>query len=377
MLKNTGAFIALCFITVLFAAGCSSKQTKVATDDTLQLPVITLKEKDTVLQTGYVADIQSVKNVDIRSRLKGFLEKIYIDEGMHVKKGQMLFKINDDEYQVALSKAKAALSNAVADAVAARVEVGRVKLLVNKNVISASELEIANSKLAADRALIDEARSNVETARAHIGYTNIRAPFDGLIDRLPLKSGSLIEEGTLLTSLSDNSSVYAYFSFPENEYLQYQRTKNKLTQTGENEVKLILADGSRYAFPGKIQLIEGEIEQNTGSIDLRAKFPNPNNLLRHGASGKVFIPTKIENAVLVPQISVFDIQDKNYVYIVDKNNQLHMKSFMPLTRFSDYYIVKSGLNTGDRILFEGAQNARDGMTIIPEPAKEAELAVKK
>ena len=377
MIKKNRIIYTLCLAVALLIAGCTSNGTKKA-EEILQLPVLTLSEKDTVLQTPYVADIQALRNVEIRVRLKGFLEKIYVDEGMPVKKGQLLFKVNDEEYQVALSRAKAALSNAKADAVATHLEVGRVQMLVNKNVISASELEVAKSKLSADQATIDEAIANVQSAQHHIAYTSIRAPFDGIIDRIPLKAGSLVDEGTLLTSISDNSSVYAYFSFPENEYLQYQRAKNKLNQEGNNEVKLVLSDGSHYAYSGNIETIEGEIEQATGSIDLRAKFPNPHKLLRHGASGKVYIPTKIDHAVMVPQKSVFEIQDKSYVYLVDGQNKLHMKSFTPLTRFSDYYIVKSGLKRGDKILFEGAQNARDGMTIKPETVTQAQtLALKK
>lgn len=376
MIKKHYIIYTLC-LYALFTAGCASNSTK-KTEEVLQLPVLTLSEKDTVLQTPYVADIQALRNVDIRARLKGFLEKIYVDEGMSVKKGQLLFKVNDEEYRVALTKAKAALSNAIADAVAVKVEVGRVKMLVDKNVISPSELEVTKSKLNADQALIDEAKSNVQSALNHIAYTSIKAPFDGIIDRIPLKAGSLVEEGALLTSISDINSVYAYFSFPENEYLKYQRTKSALQQEGNNVVKLVLSDGSHYAYSGNIETIEGEIEQTTGSIDLRAKFPNPHKLLRHGASGKVYIPTKIDHAVMVPQKSVFEIQDKSYVYLVDGQNKLHMKSFTPLTRFSDYYIIKSGLKSGDKILFEGAQNARDGMEIKPKTVTQTQtLALKK
>lgn len=377
MIKKHHLIYTMCLAIAFSTAACTSKNAK-KTEEILQLPVLTLSEKDTVLQTPYVADIQALRNVEIRARLKGFIEKIYIDEGMAVKKGQLLFKVNDEEYQVALSRAKAELSNAKADAIATRVEVGRVQMLVNKNVISASELDVAKSKLSADQATIDEASANVQNARNRIAYTSIKAPFDGIIDRIPLKAGSLVDEGTLLTSISDISSVYAYFSFPENEYLKYQRTKNTLQNEGNNVVKLVLSDGSHYAYSGNIETIEGEIEQTTGSIDLRAKFPNPHKLLRHGASGKVYIPTKIDHAVMVPQKSVFEIQDKSYVYLVDGQNKLHMKSFTPLTRFSDYYIVKSGLKTGDKILFEGAQNARDGMEIKPETVTQAQtLALKK
>ena len=354
---------------VVLLASCSSKNNNDKSgQDTLQLPVLTLSTKDTVLQTAYVADIQALRNVEVRSRLKGFLEKIYVDEGMPVRKGQTLFKINDAEYRVALSKAKAALSNAQAEAVATRLEVDRVKMLVDKNVISASELEVAKSKLTSDEAVIAEMRANVQNAQNHLAYTIIHAPFDGIIDRIPLKAGSLIDEGMLLTSLSDISSVYAYFSFPENEYLRYQRAKNNMEEA-DSTVKLVLSDGSKYSHTGTIETIEGEIEQTTGSIDLRAKFPNPHRLLRHGASGKIYVSADKDDVLMVPQKSVFEIQDKSYVYLVDKANKLHMQSFTPVTRFSQYYIVKDGLKAGDKILFEGTQNARDGMVIKPEPIK--------
>jgi len=362
----------LALVTAVSASSCSSNKDQDTTgQDTLELPVITIKTKDTTLQTAYVADIQAQKNVEVRSRLRGFLEKVYVDEGKPVTKGQVLFKLNDEEYRVALARAKASLSNAQADAVATRVEVDRVKMLVSKNVLAHSELDVAQSKLKADQATIDEARTNVQSAQNHIAYTTIRAPFDGIIDRIPLKSGSLIDEGTLLTSISDITSVYAYFSFPENEYLQYQRAKNKGLEEANNTVKLMLSDGTSYKHTGTIETIEGEIEQSTGSIALRAKFPNPHKLLRHGASGKLYITTKMDDALMVPQKSVFEVQDKSYVYTLGPDNKLHMQSFTPLTRFSQYYVVKDGLKAGDKILFEGAQNARDGMVIKPNMLKEA------
>ncbi len=365
-------FILLGWLIVIVTAfsntGCSSYGAQEAKQDTLQLPVLTLSGKDTVLQTAYVADIQAVKNVEIRARVKGFLEAIYVDEGKVVKKGQLLFKINDDEYKTLFSKAHAALQNAEAAARATQLEVERVQLLVDKHVVVPSELEVAKARLAADKANIEEARSAVTSAENHLSYTSVRAPFDGLIDRIPLKPGSLIDEGTLLTSLSDISAMFAYFSFPENEYLQYQRTKELSQQKSSDSVKLVLADGSNYPYHGRIETVEAEIEQTTGSIDFRARFPNPKQLLRHGATAKLYISTRADSVLLVPQRSVFDIQDKSYVYLVGPDNKLRMQSFVPLTRFSHYYIVKQGLHPADRILYEGAQNVRDGMIIKPRPA---------
>ena len=176
--------------------GCTSYGQQEVKQDTLQLPVMTLTGKDTTLQTAYVADIQAVKNVEIRARVKGFLEEIYVDEGKLVKKGQLLFKINDDEYKTSLSKARAALQNAEAAARATQLEVERVQLLVDRHVVVLSELEVAKARLAADKANIEEARSAVTSAENHLSYTSVRAPYDGQIARNPLKPGSLIDEGT-------------------------------------------------------------------------------------------------------------------------------------------------------------------------------------
>ena len=330
-----------------------------------------------MIRKNYVANIEAIKNIDIRSRVRSFLEKSFIDEGMTVKKGQLLFKLNDQEFKVNLSKAKAALSNALAESKATSLEVDRVKLLVERKVISKSELEVAESKLSADRAKIDEAKSLVQSAEDQLAYTNIRAPFDGIVDRIPLKTGSLIDEGTLLTSLSDISSMYAYFSFPENEYLQYARKNKDGALNKNNGVKMVLADGFDYPYAGKIETVEAEIEQKTGSINFRANFPNPQKLLRHGATGKIYIDNIAQQVVLVPQQSVFDIQDKSYVYVVDNKNMLHMRAFVPQTRLSESYIVKSGLKSGDRILYEGAQNVKDGMVIKPKNLIINHLAVVK
>ena len=357
--------------TGLFIAGCTSTaKDKDEKEEIAQYPVLTLGTKDTILKSTYIADIQASKNIEIRSRVKGFLEKIYVDEGKAVSKGQPLFKLNDEEFKIMLSRAQAALSNATAAAKATELEVERVKMLVDKKVISKSELEVAKAKLAADKATIDEANTSIQSAKNHIGYTLIRAPFDGVINRIPLKAGSLVDEGALLTSLSDISSMFAYFSFPEAEYLQYERNKNTSPDKGNNEVTLALSDGSVYGHAGQIETIDGEIEQTTGSIDFRARFPNPQRLLKHGATGKIYIEHKADDVVLVPQRSVFNIQDRNYVYIVDPDNKLHIKEFTTTNRLSDFYIVKDGLKAGDKILYEGAQNVRDGMNIKPTQVSE-------
>lgn len=379
MFKALSVNVLLMLTIIVSQQACKSygQPDQASADSTLKLPVLTLKQHDTLIQTAYVADIQAVRNVEIRTRVKGFLETIFVDEGKLVKKGQPLFKINDEEFKVALSKAKANLSNTLAAAKSSQVEVSRVKLLVDKKVVAASELEVAQAKLAADNANIEEAKAAIQSAENHLAYTLIRAPFDGLIDRIPLKAGSLIDEGTLLTSLSDISSVYAYFSIPENEYLQYERTRQTSPDQRSSDVKLVLADGSNYGETGQIETVEGEIEQNTGSIDFRARFPNPKRLLRHGATGKLYLENKIDDVFIIPVKSSFDIQDKSYVYVVDAENKIKMRSFSPVARIAGAYLVKDGVKEDEKILFEGAQNVREGMTIQPRPVSAEALQVTK
>ncbi|MDQ0108570.1 membrane fusion protein (multidrug efflux system) [Chitinophaga terrae (ex Kim and Jung 2007)] len=360
MHQYTGIIVSL---ATLFMVGCAAKGEKNHEEDLKVLPVTTLVTTDTSLYRSYVTDIEAVQNVEIRARVNGFLDKIYVDEGQAVKKGQLLFGISDAEYRAELAKAKAVLTSLIAESRSAALEAERVKLLVDKKVIVASELEVVNSKLAAAQAKIEEARSAVANAEMHLSFTSIRAPFDGVIDRIPLKKGSLITEGTLLTSVSDTREVFAYFNVSETEYLQYSKSISKSPHN--QQVSLVLADGTNYQYPGQIETVEAEFEENTGSIAFRAKFPNPSGLLKHGASGKVRLTTAVDSAVIIPQKAVFEMQDKNYVFVVDASNKVKMKNFIPQARFAHFYIVESGLEPGERIVCEGVRNIRDGIQISP------------
>lgn len=358
-------YVIISAVSILFQS-CSEKNAS-RKKKIIEIPVVELSNKDTILQKKYVASIEALRNVELRNKVAGYLEKIYVDEGQVVKKGQLLFAINKDEYQAEVSKAQAVLSNAIAEAKEAEVLMGRVKLLVDKNVISPSELEVSKARKNARQAKINEAQSTLTNAKTRLSYTYLRAPFDGIINRIPFKAGSLLSEGSLLTTVSDISFVYAYFNISEDEYLKYFRDKLRKENHRSNQVQLNLADASRYKYTGEIETMTSEFDQGTGSIALRARFPNPNKILRHGASGELILSTKADDVILVPQRSVFEIQDKNYVFAVDKNNTLKMKSFLTRTRIADFYIVQSGLQPGEKIVFEGTQNLKEGMQIIPKP----------
>ncbi len=338
---------------------CGKKQEK-QTAESESFPVIELRSRDTLLQKEYVTQIQAIRNVEIRSKVNGYLDRVLVDEGQEVSAGQVLFLLNSEPYRVALEKALAAVKSAEAESLSARVEVQRVKVLVEKNVISKTELQLAEAKLDVALSKIRQAKAEEADARLHLKYTEIRSPFSGVIDRLPLKLGSLVEEGTLLTTIADVSSVFAYFNLSEAEYLSFMR-KRQQDSTGLLELKL--ADGSQFPVRGKIETMEGQIDAATGSIAFRARFANAGKLLRHGATGRVISTAAVKDALMVPQKSVFEIQDRNYVYIVDANGKVKMKSFEVSARVGTYYLVAEGLKPGDRIVYEGVQRVKDGATI--------------
>ncbi|MCC6286838.1 MAG: efflux RND transporter periplasmic adaptor subunit [Chitinophagaceae bacterium] len=352
----------LYILVIAVAAGCASEQNKNEENTLPKLPVLQVNTIDTVLKHDYVTSIEAVKNVEIRARVQGFLSKIFVDEGQEVKKGTPLFQIDQHEFLNEVAKAKAGVSNAQAEAKTAEVELKRVKTLLAKAIVSPTELEMAEARLKAANAKTEEAISAQRNAETKLSYTNILSPFDGVIDRIPLKAGSLVDAGALLTTISDNHEVYAYFNISENEYLNYRRSNG---EERDNSVQLILADGSVYSQQGKIETVDGEFDEGTGSIAFRARFGNPSKLLRHGATGKVRITSQAKDALIVPQKSVFEIQDKNYVFVVGADSVVTMKTVIPQTRLSQYYIIKDGLNSGDKILYEGIQSIKEGMRIQP------------
>lgn len=260
-------------------------------------------------------------------------------------------------------KATASLKNAVAEARTAEVEVKSVSLLAGKKVISDIELEKAQAKLAALQARIDEAQTAQSGAKLKLALTQIRAPFDGIVDRIPNKVGSLVESGTLLTTLSDNRQVFAYFNVPEGEYLDFVTAKEAVRQ---RNVSLVLANNQVHTGKGSIEKIDGQIDRNTGSIAFRARFANPKNLLKHGSSGKIRMNQAITNALLIPQKAAFELQDKLFVFVVGADNKVQMRAIVLKLRLPQLYVVQSGLSASDRILYEGIQTVKEGDQIEPQ-----------
>jgi membrane fusion protein (multidrug efflux system) len=330
----TGLFALVCLTS------CTTK--KEEKEEAEKFTVTNPVRIDTSFTKEYVSQIKSVRNIELRAQEKGFLQNIYVDEGQFVKKGQLLFKIMPNMYQAELLKAQAEQKSV-------EIELQNSKLLADKNIVSKNELSVAQAKL-------QSAKAEVALAKLHLSFTEIRAPFDGTIDRIPLKLGSLIDEGELLTSLSDNSQMFAYFNVSEPEYLQYQ---TDVKDRADNKVSLVLANGDIFKEKGNVEVIESEFNNETGNIAFRARFPNSAKLLRNGETGQVQMMVPLKNAIVIPQKATYEIQDKKYVFVVDKNNKVTSREITITGEIPDLYVIKSGLAETDKILLEGVQKVKE------------------
>lgn len=336
-MKQTKLFLSVFALMSLLA--CQTKKT--SKEEVERFIVTNPLVTDTSFIKEYVAEIQSIQNVEIRAKVKGFIESIKVDEGQKVKAGQLLFTIRPREYEVELLKARAEVKKA-------EVEAQNAKVLADKNIVSKSELTMALAKL-------EGAKAEEQMAELYVSYTQIRAPYDGIVDRLKFKVGSLIDEGTLLTSLSNNKEVYAYFNVSELEYLDFA-TKQ---QNKKNVATLLLANGQAHQYKGSIETIEGEFDKNTGTVAFRAKFPNPTYLLKHGETGRVQLKLDLSNALIIPQKSTYELQDKTYVFVVDQNNVVQSRLITIKQKLPNIYVVDTGLLPNDKIIFEGVQSAKE------------------
>jgi membrane fusion protein, multidrug efflux system len=341
-------------LTLLYQTSCTTiaEEKKESNTYAVTSPV----RVDTSFTKEYVSQIRSVRNIEIRAQEKGFLQNIYVDEGQFVKAGQILFRIMPKIYEAELLKAEA-------EGKAAEIELQNTTALVEKNVVSKNEQAMAQAKL-------EQAKAEIALAKLHLSFTEIRAPFDGTVDRLPKKLGSLIDEGELLTSLSDNSQMFAYFNVSEPEYLEYQTNAKS---RGNSKVNLLLANNRTLPYIGKVEVIESEFDNETGNIAFRAIFPNPDRLLKHGETGKVQMTMPLKNALVIPQKATYEIQDKIYVFVVDKNNRLKSRNITIVGQIPDLYVVNSGLADDDKILLEGVQKVKDDEKINFEFQKPEEV----
>lgn len=352
----------LAFLIVLAVSSCTTNA-KTENKALETFKVIHPAIVDTVFTKEYIAEIHSLQNVEIRTRVKGFIEKILVDEGKPVKAGQVLFQLGGREFRENLVKAEANYKSQIAELKMTEVELKNTRLLAERKIVSNTELEMAIAKKEAIEARIDEARSAIAIAKLNLSFTEVRAPFNGVINRIPFKTGSLVSEGDLLTTISNNQEVFAYFNVSEREFIDMMQ---KDSVGKYQQVNLLMANNSVFEHPGKIETAENEIDKNTGNIAFRARFRNPDLILKNGASGKIMVKEELKRAMVIPQKASFEIQDKIYVFVVDEANVVRMRNITPGIRLPHLYVVSSGLNPKDRVIYEGIQQVKDGTRITPQ-----------
>lgn len=349
---------------------CSPKQPE--KDNTvLNVPTTEIKAENYQTEEYYAGSITGTNNLELRAQVSGYIDRILVDEGSFVSKGQLLFVIQDRPYREIINQAAAAREMAQANLGKAQIEFDRTERLKNANVISDVQLKTAKSELNAARAALNQSYAIEKSALINKGFTHITAPVSGYIGRIPYKVGALVgkEESEPLTVLSDISQVYVYFSMSENSFLSFKRRysgqsiEEKLKQIPP--VALQLPDQSLFSEKGKIELVVGQFDKNTAAISFRASFKNPGGLLRSGNTGRVIIPKQYSQVIKIPQSATFEIQDKTMVYTVGKNHKVKLSPVKIEDKDARNYLISEGLKIGERIVTRGVERLKEGQIIKP------------
>lgn len=340
---NHKTSVVLGLISTLLMGGCNQADTE-KHEEMPTLEATTPLVEDTSVTKEYVCQIRAIRHIEVRALEKGYVQNIFVDEGQWVHKGEPMFKIMPNIYQAELLKAQAEANNM-------NIEYLNTKGLADQSIVSANELALAKAKL-------DKANAEVKLAETHLSFTDINAPFDGLMDHLNVRIGSLLDEGSLLTTLSDTSKLWVYFNVPEAEYLDY-----KLHQSEDERIKQVqirMANGQIFNQTGVIETIEADFDNSAGNIEFRATFANPDRLLRHGETGTILMARPYKNAMLIPQKAVFEIMDKSYVYVINPAGKLEQRLIKIEANVPHLFIIKEGLKNDDKILLEGLRKVHAG-----------------
>jgi membrane fusion protein (multidrug efflux system) len=363
-------------LVALALYGCSPKPQTTVAPPPPSLPVATIISGTDTTYQEYPASIEGTVNVEVRPQVSGSLDKVFVDEGAFVNAGQPIFKINDQPYRAQLNNALASQHAAEGALANAQLEIDKLTPLVENKVVSDYQLKTAKAAYAIAKANIEQAKANVSTAQINVGYTLIKAPVSGYIGRLLKKQGSLVAptDADALTLLSDVHNVHVYFSLGEQDFVSFKEQypgetlKDKLKQLPS--VDLLLADNSEYTQHGKIDMIDGQFDKNTGAITLRASFPNAQGLLRSGNTGKIRLSLQHKDALIVPQSATVEMQDKVFVFAVADSNKVKKQAITIVGKTGSNYLVKDGVKAGDEIVLSGFDHLQEGTVIQPKKASD-------
>ena len=363
--------------TIFGLTSCGEKTQQMG-DMTPEIATITVAEGTSDLASNYAATIKGKTDIDVRPLVSGFITKVHVDEGQRVSKGQTLFTLDQVQYQAAVDQTLAQVNAARTAVESARLTADNKQRLFDKNIISEYENQLAKNQLSQAEAQLSQANAALTTARKNLSYTVVTAPSDGFVGSIPNREGSLASPSmvTPLTTVSDNSDIYAYFSINEKDILNLTNEGKKSLNEAISElpdVQLQLADGTIYPEPGKVATVSGVIDSSTGAANVRARFKNINGMLRSGSTGRILIPNRMSNVILVPQRATFEIQDRRFVYVVNDSNKT-VATPVEISPMNDgkQFIVTSGLTPGHRLVVEGVgTQVKDNMPIKPVDAAAA------
>ncbi|MEZ0006723.1 membrane fusion protein (multidrug efflux system) [Flavobacterium sp. 28YEA47A] len=381
--KKMKNIILTSLVLAVVLVGCSGKDETQAAPPPPTLPVYAIQSANTTTDSEYPASIQGTVDVEIRPQVSGNLEKIYVDEGAFVSKGQPLFKINEQPFREQLNNALASLHGAEAALINAQLEIDKLTPLVQNKVVSEYQLKTAKASHRIATANLDQAQAMVASAKINLGYATITAPVSGYIGRLPKKQGSLVSatDAEPLTKLSDVHEVYAYFSLGESDFINFkaQYAGNTIDDKIKKlpPVTLILADNNAHTQTGKIDMVDGQFDKTTGAITLRATFPNANGTLRSGNTGRIRLGIQHDNAILVPQSATIEMQDKVFVFTVNKENKVTKAPITIIGKSGTNYLIKDGVKSGDQIVLSGIDKLQEGQAIQPEKSNKIAQVINK
>ena len=361
--------LALCAVGMSLLTACGNSQSGMKLGDN-EFTVITVSASTSDQSTSYPATIRGTQDIEVRPQVSGFIVKLCVDEGATVRKGQALFQIDPTQYAATARQAKAAVAMAKASVNTLTLTEQNKKVLHEKQIISDFEYQAAVNQLLSAKATLAQAEAQSISANQNLSFCTVTSPSNGVVGTFPYRVGSLVSPSIAkpLTTVSEIAEMYVYFSMTEKELLNLTKAGGTLKEQLEKmpDVQLQLADGSIYNHKGKIDAVSGVIDRTTGSVSMRAIFPNTDNILRSGGMGNVIFPYTMENIIRIPQSATVEIQDKKFVYVLQGDNKVKNTeiAISPLNDGKNY-LVTGGLKSGDQIVIEGIQKLTDNMEIVP------------
>ena len=366
-------------MAVLSSCGGGQSGMKLGDDE---FTVVAVQSTASQQSTSYPATIKGVQDIEVRPQVSGFIVKLCVDEGATVKKGQALFQIDPTQYAAAERQAKAAVEMAKSNVNTLTLNEQQKKNLYDKKIISDFEYQTAVNNLLSAKASLAQAEASYAAAKQNLGFCTVTSPSDGVIGTFPYRVGALVGPSAAepLTTVSQIGDMYVYFSMTEKQLLALTKAGGTLKEQLEKmpAVKLQLSDGTMYSEEGKIDAVSGVIDQTTGSVSMRAIFPNKQNILRSGGMANVVFPYTMSDIILIPQTATQEIQDKKFVYVLQSDNTIkHTEVQVSNLNDGKHYIVTGGLKPGDKIVVEGVQTLKDGQKITPITQAEKEAKFQK